>query len=191
MNRNNMARHKSFPGTRLFLYFTSIMGVARTAEELLNQVGASSEPIDPTTHAEGSDINSKAIWIAGIGVLLGLWAIVVALYPLFTYFKYERTGGKDPAKVLVWAPPLPPLPQNINHPFQNLQEFRARENFRLNTYQWVDRGKGIVSIPIARAIQIVAQRGVPPSPPGGTAYYPPKAGNMQTGFQGKVEPEPR
>jgi len=143
------------------------------------------------THAEGRDVNAKAIWMAGIGVLLGLWAVVLLLYPLFTYFKYERTGGKDPAKVLVYLPNQPPLPRNSSNPSGNLAAFRAREDSLLNSYLWVDRSKGIVSIPIGRAMQILAGRGIPPSPPGGTAYYPPKAGSMQTGFEGKVEPEPR
>lgn len=149
------------------------------------------EPIDPATHAELTDISPKAIWIAGIGVLLGVWAIVLLLYPLFTYFKYERTGGKDPSTVLKYLPAPPPTPRNIEHPFRNLREFRAREDSVLNSYRWVDRSQGMVSIPIARAMQILAQRGIPPSPAGGSAYFPPKAGSMQTGFQGKVEPEPR
>ena len=33
----------------------------------------------------------------------------------------------------------------------------------LHHYRWVDRRNGIVSIPIDRAIQLLAQRGVPPS----------------------------
>lgn len=185
-----MPRNK-VPGTRLFLYVTGLMGMARSAEELLEEAGAPSVPIDPTTHAAGPGIHPKAIWIAGIGTLLGLWAIVLLIYPVFTFYKYERTGGKDPAKVLKYLPNLPPAPRNLNHPFQNLAEFRARETTMLNSYQWVDRGKGIVCIPIARAIQILAQKGIPPSAPGGNAYYAPKAGSMQTGFEGKVEPEPR
>jgi len=147
--------------------------------------------IDPTTRAERRDVNAKAIWIAGIGTLLGVWAVVLLMYPLFTYYKYERTGGKNPAKVLTYLPAAPPTPRNVENSSRNLREFRAREDAMLNSYQWVDRGKGIVSIPISRAIQILAQKGVPPSPPGGSAYYPPKAGSMRTGFEGKVEPEPR
>jgi len=186
-----MSRNKTIPGTRLLLYMSALFGGVRAAEDLLEEAGAPKVKIHPETQAERRDVNSKAIWIAGIGVLLGLWAVVLLLYPLFTYFKYERTGGKDPAKVLVYLPNEPPTPRNIENPFRNLAAFRAREDSLLNSYLWVDRGKGIVSIPIGRAMQILAERGVPPSPPGGKAYYPPKAGSMQTGFQGKVEPEPR
>lgn len=170
---------------------SGLIGGARAAEDLLEEARAPKEEIHPGTHAERRDVNAKAIWIAGIGLLLGMWAIILLLYPLFTYFKYDRTGGKDPAKVLKYLPNQPPTPRNIENPFRNLAAFRAREDSLLNSYLWVDRSQGIVSIPIGRAMQILAQRGIPPSSPGGTAYYPPQAGSMQTGFEGKVEPEPR
>lgn len=186
-----MSRNKTLPGTRLFLYMSGLVGGVRAAEDLAEEARAPKVEIHSDTRAEGRDVNAKAIWIAGIGVLVGLWAIVLLLYPLFTYLKYDRAGGKDPAKVLVYLPNQPPAPRNIEDPFRNLAAFRAREDALLNRYLWVDRGKGIVSIPIGRAMQIVAGRGIPPSAPGGTAYYPPKAGSMQTGLEGKVEPEPR
>lgn len=187
-----MNRNKTVPGTRLFLYLSGLVGAARTAEEFADEAGAPREEIHPTTHTELRDVNPKAVWIAGIGVLLGIWAIVLLLYPLFTYFKYERTGGKDPVKVLRYIPNAPPRPRIGEDQSPVIEEFRARETSMLNTYQWVDRGKGIVSIPIERAIQLLAQRGLPPTQPAtGNVYYPPTAGNMQTGYEGKVEPEPR
>lgn len=186
-----LTRNKTFPGTRLFLYIAGLIGGARATEDLLDEARAPKVEIHPDTRAERRDVNANAIWIAGIGVLLGLWAVVLLLYPLFTYFKYERTGGKDPAKVLVYLPNQPPTPRNRSEPLRNLAAFRAREDSLLNSDLWVDRSKGIVSIPIARAMRILAERGVPPSPPGGKDYYPPKAGSMRTGLEGKVEPEPR
>ncbi len=129
--------------------------------------------------------------ISFAAVLLGLWAVVVTIYPVFQYFKYERTGGLEPSKVLVPLPPFPPQPRLQEDPAADLEQFRARENAELNSYRWVDRARGIASIPIARAIQIVARQGIPPSLPGGKQYYTPQAGSRETGFEGKVEPIPR
>jgi hypothetical protein len=71
-----------------------------------------------------------------------------------------------------------------------LQKFREGEQQQLTGYRWVDRSKGIVSIPITQAMQMIAQRGIPPSPPAPpNVYYPPKAASMLTGFESKVEPE--
>jgi hypothetical protein len=56
----------------------------------------------------------------------------------------------------------------------------------------VDHARGVVSLPIERAIQIIARRGIPPQPaPPGMTYFDPRAGTRQTGFEGKVEPEPK
>lgn len=186
-----MSHSKLPPGSRLLLYLASAMGAARTADELVIEARAPHVAVDPSTHAEGAGLNPKVIWIAGIGVLLGLWAIVLLLYPLFTYYKYQRTGGKDPAKLLQYLPPSPPAPQNINSPYSTLEQFRKREDAILNSYRWVDRKHGLASIPIARAIQILAQDGIPTSSAPSKDYFPPKAGSMRTGFEGKVEPEPR
>jgi hypothetical protein len=42
-----------------------------------------------------------------------------------------------------------------------LQAVRAAENQMLNSYGWVDQQKGIIRIPIARAMDLVARKGLP------------------------------
>jgi hypothetical protein len=186
-----MRWNKPLPGTRLVFYLASFVGLFRAVEQSVSEAGAPAERIDPTTRAEGQDVNAAGVFLAGVGILLGLWAVVLVLYPLFTHFKYARTGGLDPEKVLVYAPPLPPRPRNVDDMYRKLEVFRAREDSALSSYRWVDRSKGIVSIPIERAMQILAQQGVPPSKPGGAEYYPPSAGSLMTGFENKTRPEPR
>jgi hypothetical protein len=46
-----------------------------------------------------------------------------------------------------------------------LQQVRTRENVLLHQYAWIDKDKGIVRIPIERAIDLIAQRGLPKTPP--------------------------
>ena len=45
--------------------------------------------------------------------------------------------------------------------FPELQQMRAAEDQILNSYGWVDQKKGVVRVPIARAIDLLAQRGLP------------------------------
>lgn len=45
---------------------------------------------------------------------------------------------------------------------------RAEEDKILNSYDWVDKEKGIVRIPIQRAIDILASKGLPARKEGGT-----------------------
>ncbi len=71
-------------------------------------------------------------------------------------------------------PALPPEPrlQGIVQPVQprvELEQLREDEDQILNNYGWVDPAKGTVRIPIAQAIDMVAQKGLPSKPsPAGT-----------------------
>jgi hypothetical protein len=47
---------------------------------------------------------------------------------------------------------------------QEIAEMHAREDLLLNYYSWVDRSSGKVRIPIARAMQIIAEHGLPVAP---------------------------
>ena len=51
-------------------------------------------------------------------------------------------------------------------PGQELKTMRAEEDSLLKSYAWVDREKGIVRIPIQRAIDIVARGGIRSRPQG-------------------------
>jgi len=56
---------------------------------------------------------------------------------------------------------IPPQPRLQEHPWEELQQLRARENKELATYGWQDQKAGIVRIPISRAIDMVAEKGLP------------------------------
>lgn len=49
-----------------------------------------------------------------------------------------------------------------------LNAFRYAEEEKLNSYGWVDQNAGTVHIPIERAMELVAQRGLPTTPQAGT-----------------------
>ena len=47
---------------------------------------------------------------------------------------------------------------------QDVADMHAREDLLLNNYSWIDRSKGTVRIPIERAMELIAQRGLPVAP---------------------------
>jgi hypothetical protein len=51
---------------------------------------------------------------------------------------------------------------------QEINDFRMQEEQTLNSYGWVDHSAGVVHIPIDRAMQLLAQRGLPTRPQAGT-----------------------
>jgi hypothetical protein len=53
-----------------------------------------------------------------------------------------------------------------------------QEEQTLNSYGWVDEKTGVVRVPIERAMQLLAQRGLTTTPKAGTV--PPSAVNVAT-----------
>lgn len=190
-NHSDPKSGRKIPGARWFLYGAGAAGMVNAVEESLDEANAPREPFDPTTPVEHHEVDAKRILYVGLGLLLTVWAVVVGMYLLFNFFTHDRTGGPAPSKVLVFLPKMPPEPRNEANPLRDFNNYQARQEGALNSYYWVDRDKGMVAIPIGRAMQIVAAKGIPPSAPGGSAYYKPQAGTKVTGFEGKVEPVPR
>ena len=58
---------------------------------------------------------------------------------------------------------------------QDVANLHAREALLLDNYSWVDQSQGKVRIPIERAMELIAQRGLPVAPPVETA--PPMTGD--------------
>jgi hypothetical protein len=48
---------------------------------------------------------------------------------------------------------------------QDIADLHAREDLLLNNYTWIDQSKGTVRIPIERAMELVAQHGLPVAAP--------------------------
>lgn len=145
-------------------------------------------PIDPNTRFETGDVSIKPVLLAGAGLLVGLWAVVLLTYPLFSYFAHARAESSPSAiQTAARGAAYPPEPRLQDNPQRDLKDVRAYENAQLNGYRWVDRAHGTVSIPIDQAIRMISTRGIPPQP-SSKNYFDPQEGTRETGFAGKVEP---
>jgi hypothetical protein len=69
-----------------------------------------------------------------------------------------------------------PQPRLERNERVEINDFRLQEEQTLNSYGWVDEKAGAVHIPIARAMQLVARRGLPTTPK--TGEVPPSAVNV-------------
>jgi hypothetical protein len=61
---------------------------------------------------------------------------------------------------------------------QDVASLHAREDLRLDHYSWIDRSQGKVRIPIERAMELIAQRGLPVAP-AATSSEPLMAGDSK------------
>jgi hypothetical protein len=58
---------------------------------------------------------------------------------------------------------------------RDIADLHAREDILLDHYTWVDQSKGVVRIPIERAMQIIAEKGLPVAP--AAEVQPPMTGD--------------
>lgn len=116
---------------------------------------------------EESDVNIRSIFGFGIGLFVVAVVIHVAIYVLFVFFtNQEAKANASPQYPLAAGQEsrLPPEPRLQTNPRQDLQDLRAQEDATLNGYSWVDRNAGVVRIPIADAMKLTLQRGLPARP---------------------------
>jgi hypothetical protein len=109
------------------------------------------------------DVNVRAISKFGIGLTLG-----VIFSSLLMWFLFDRLAAREerrsprPERMEAFNPQKePPEPRLQPNPPLDLKKFRESEEAILNGYGWVDPDKGIVRIPVARAMELVAQEGLP------------------------------
>jgi hypothetical protein len=113
----------------------------------------------PEVSHERSDVRVRAILSFGAGLLITAIVIHFGLYWLLEH--YNRRVSRAPTISEKRAEePIPPPRLQVS-PRTELARMRAREDQELQTYDWVDREKKIVRIPIDRAMELLAQRGLP------------------------------
>ncbi|MFN8643734.1 MAG: hypothetical protein U0802_19515 [Candidatus Binatia bacterium] len=114
----------------------------------------------PVHAHEESDVVLRPVVVAGLGLLVLLVVTCAAMFGLFHLFAREEARLSPPANPLAAAegPRLPPQPRLQAHPVRDLEELRKAESELLTTYGWVDKNAGTVRIPVARAIDLLAQR---------------------------------
>ncbi|MGH7824002.1 MAG: hypothetical protein ACREQ7_02310 [Candidatus Binatia bacterium] len=116
---------------------------------------------NPDVSHEQSDVNIRWILGFGIGLIITIGAVQIGLYWLLDY-QEKRSARSAPAVSALIVEEQIPSPPNLQvSPRADLDKMRAAEEKELQTYGWVDQDKKIVRIPIDRAIELLAERGLP------------------------------
>ncbi len=85
-------------------------------------------------------------------------ALVVSKYMLDAFTASARRQSEAQAQA---SPPLVPRPALQANPQMDIVELRRVEEGRLSSYGWVDKERGIVYVPIERAMELLTEKGLP------------------------------
>ncbi len=112
---------------------------------------------------EVTDANARRVIITGIA-LLGVMVLgLLVSWGVFVIAKQESHNPDAPAElfsdVSTFHPP--PRPWLQANPADTLNMMRRTEDSVLTSYGWLDKERGLVRIPIDRAMDIVAEKGLP------------------------------
>jgi hypothetical protein len=127
---------------------------------------------NPELEFEHNDLSPNAVYAFLIGLAVAVVVVYFVLWGLYDFMEtYEQKhqppqnplveSRKDTAKVLPEDIAKFPQPRLEKNERVEINDFLLGEEQTLDSYGWVDQKAGIVRIPIERAMQLIAQRGLP------------------------------
>jgi hypothetical protein len=142
---------------------------------------------EPPLNHELTDADPSPIlkFLAFLVVLTIVIAATVAFF--YNYLERREAAEKTaryPMSLLDAQRPLPPPPRLQTYPFQDIKELRQTEVPLLESYEWIDRNAGTVRIPIERAMDVLAERGLPYRKPGQASGTPAPGSQPAGGNEG-------
>lgn len=117
---------------------------------------------------EHREVNIKLILFSTVIMVMVVLVTCFITVGIFDFLN-AHSGPVDQTTSLARPKEVPPEPRVLEHPWEQLPVLRETEDRVLNTYGWLDEKTGQVRIPVDRAIDLVAQRGLPVRPEGGSA----------------------
>lgn len=128
----------------------------------------------PETEQFDREINLRGVILSG--VVLVIVAVVAHLVVWWMLKGFQRHDQKRDVRLSPieaanpqQAPPGPLLQRDV---VGDMRKMREEEDRALNQAAWIDRGQGVVRLPLADAIDVVAARGVAPEVVGGRTGAP-------------------
>jgi hypothetical protein len=106
---------------------------------------------------ETREVDVRFIFVSLAALLIGAFLACLLVVGIFQYFHHTYL----PEAVKASPQVIPPEPRIEVNTTQQLRTVRAREDHVLSSYAIVDQKQGLVRVPIDRAIDMLAQKGLP------------------------------
>lgn len=154
----------------------------------------------PSTAYDHTDLGARGIFVFLVGLALTIAMVHLVIYGFVrVYERFQPQSIQTAASITeptAQAGPKGeptahfPYPQVQPDPVGDMNKFREAEELELNSAGWIDQSAGVAHIPIERAIDLVAQRGLPvrPAPAQSSAAEFGSGDGSVAGAGGGVEP---
>lgn len=117
-------------------------------------------------HEETDASIGPILWTAA-GLALTVVIVGALVYGIYWYLAEHPLSAPRPNPMAETNQhQFPPVPRLEEHPAIEVHDLRSEEDKILSTYGWTDKEKGIVRVPIDRAMELQLQRGFPVRPGG-------------------------
>jgi hypothetical protein len=107
---------------------------------------------------EQSEVSVRLIVVSLAFLAVATLIVLVLVVGIFRYF-YDSNGTAEATRLS--QPVVPPEPRIEVAPYEQLQQLRVKEDHVLNTYALLDKSSGTVRVPIDKAIDLLAAKGLP------------------------------
>ncbi len=148
------------------------------SEDSMTNQPLSNQPNHDGFEQEDLSSRSALYFLAGL-VLVGL-VICLIMFGMYRFLDSYETAHQPPMSPMVTPEadtrtvtpenaktfPQPRLEENER---MQLRSFIEDQDRKLATYDWLDKDRGTMRIPIDRAMELIVQRGLPVHPEGSTA----------------------
>jgi hypothetical protein len=106
---------------------------------------------------EQSEVSVRLIVVSLAFLAVATLVTLVLVVGIFRYF-YDANGTAEATRLA--QPVIPPEPRIEVAPYEQLQQLRVKEDHVLSTYAYVDKSSGTVRVPIDKAIDLLAAKGL-------------------------------
>jgi hypothetical protein len=134
-------------------------------EHQQHELGPEPTRADVAAGHELSDVSIGGLVMFLAGLVVSLAVVVIAVAGMFVWLMRQAEEADPPqpplAELRVKQPPAPRLQQSPAH---EMEQLAGEQTAVLEQTNWVDQQRKIVRIPIERAMETVATRGLPDWP---------------------------
>ena len=113
---------------------------------------------------ETSDLEPRIVALFAVGLAALLVAVMAATYWIYSAAQLRYAKQQAPVSPLAYTREPIPEPRLQVSGAEELRKLRAAEDAALDSSGWIDEEAGLVRIPIDRAIEILAKKGLPARP---------------------------